>query len=583
MEVSYACSQVGFGFGDGPSRRDVLKVAAAVTGGAALGLPGAGPAAAAGEQVPRADRTLVGAIRWDAYTGLDTRHGMGVNRLLSPEKYHFRMPYYSEITVPEPVLVNQGFDAEATGGAPSGWTVSAGTGTEVSVVQSPDREGKSVHLHDTSTAGMAAMSRTFAGQDRAVTVRWDWRETAAGGWSRALVGGGSTTVVDIATRREGGGKQLVCRTPSGTWQVVQAIADDTWYSIRVIVDPAPPVGATPWVDIFVDGVRKVYHTPLLGSPATLDRLHFQTNPSQTSDLYVDNVNVEVTESVNCDETSQAIMDQQIRYAHAAGIDYWAIDYYSHPELRQARDLYLSSAYKNQVNWCALITEWNWDTYLPELVTRFGESNYQKVLGGRPLIYFLGPTTADRVAKMRARTAEAGLADPYVVVMRWTAKDAAETKTAMGADAVSRYSTGQTNGAPYSSLTDLETRLWSEYATAAGQVIPTVSTGWDSRPQYDYPVPWGSQPSDDYLRHKDIWTQQATAAQIATHLGGAIRWSNTHPGSTPANAVLIYAWNEYLEGGWICPTLHELKDSGRPLRLDAIAGVPRTGVARPFNP
>ncbi|MBL1120180.1 hypothetical protein JK364_49000 [Streptomyces sp. 110] len=567
--------------GGGTSRRSVLKAAAAVTGSAALGLSGSVAASALEKQAPRVGRTLVGAIRWDAYTGGHTRHGMGSNRILSPEKFHFRMPYFSDITVDQPVLLYQGFDAETTGAAPSGWTVSAGSATSVSVVQGPDREGKSVHLHDTSATGSATMGRAFAAQNRAITVRWDWKETVAGRWSRALVTGGSTTVVDIATRQDTAGKQLVCRTPSGSWQVLQTIADDTWYSFKVIVDPAPPEGATPWVDIFVDGARKAYHIPLLGSPAAFDKLHFQTNPSLTSDLYVDNANVVVTESVNCEGTSQAVMDQEIRYAAAAGIDYWAFDYYPQQPLAKARELYLSSALKDQVKWCAIL-DGNfmtaYDTNLAELVARFGESNYQKVLDGRPLIYFLSEATADRVTKMRAKATAAGLPDPYIVVMGWTAQGAADAKASVGADAVSRYATGQVGGAPYSSLTSLESGLWSDYAGAGGQVVPTVTTGWDPRPQYDYPPPWGQQPSDNWLRYKDEWTQQATPAEIAAHLGDAISWSNSHAVNVPANAVLIYAWNEHLEGGWICPTLHEIQNSGRPLRLDAIAGVPRTGAA-----
>ena len=386
-------------------------------------------------------------------------------------------------------------------------------------------------------------------------------------------------VVDIATLWDAGGKQLAFRTPSGTWQVLQAIADDTWYSIKVITDPAPPEGAAPWVDIFVDGLRRANHAPLLGPTTTLDTLTFQTNPSLTFDLYVDNVSVEVTESVNSDATSQEIMDQEIRYASAAGIDYWAFLYYPQEPLARGRELYLSSAYRNDVNWCAVL-DGNFlaafDANLQDLVARFGESNYQKVLHGRPLVYFLSDATADRVAKMRAKAAEAGLPDPYIVVMAWTAQGAASLKTAVGADAVSRYATGAMFGVPYSELADLETSLWSEYGAAAGQVIPTVTTGWDKRPRYDYPVPW----EPDFAGFKDNWVQQATPEEIAAHLRGAISWGTTHPANTPANNVLIYAWNEFDEGGWICPTLHELQDSGTPLRLDAIAGVPRAGLAKP---
>jgi hypothetical protein len=567
----------------GPSRRDVLKVAAAVTGGAALGLTGATTARAAKARGPQAPRTLVGAIRWDAYTGGDTRFGMGANRMMSPSEYRFRLPFYSDITVPQPVLLDSGFDADATGGAPAGWAAAAGTGSAVSVVDGPDRPGKSVLLHDVSTAGgLATMSHAFAAQNRAVTVKWDWKETSAGGWSRVLVTGGSTTVLDIVTREVADGKQLVCRTPSGAWQVIQTIADDTWYSMKVIIDPAPPEGATPWVDIFVDGVRGAYHVPLLGAPAVLDRLHFQTNPDLATDFYVDDVRVEITESVNADATSQAIMDQEIEFASAAGIDYWAFDYYPQLPLGRARELYLSSAKRNLINWCAIL-DGNFgfgDDFwanLAVLVARMAESNYQKVLDGRPLVYIIAGATAGRVAAIRTKAAEAGLADPYVVVTGWTAQSAADLKTTVGADAVSRYAAvPSSTSVPYSTLTDGEGALWPQYATAAGQVIPTVTTGWDPRDRHDYPAPWGPQPDTTYLQDDDYWAQQATPAQIAAHLTDAINWTKTHSPNAEADTVLIYAWNENLEGGWICPTLDEVQNPGSVWRLDAIAGVNRTG-------
>ncbi|WP_427884741.1 hypothetical protein ACQHIV_21365 [Kribbella sp. GL6] len=527
-----------------PSRRDVLKVAAAVTGGAALGLTGATTATAATAATrpgPRSPRTLVGAIRWDAYTGGTTRFGMGANRMLSPEEYRFRMPFYSDITVPDPVL-----------------------------------------LHDASTeGGSATLSHRFAGQNRAITVKWDWKESTAGGWPRVLVTGGSTVVLDIATREVADGKQLVCRTPTGDVQVVQTVADNTWYSMKVVIDPAPPEAATPWADIFVDGVRGAYHVPLLGAPAVLDTLHFQTDPALATDVSVDNVSVEVTESVNADGTSQAIMDQEIQFASDAGIDYWAFDYYPQQPLGRARELYLSSTKKHLINWCAILDGnfgygADFDANLAVLVARMAESNYQKVLGTRPLVYIIAGATAGRVTAIRTKAAQAGLGDPYVVVTGWTAQSASGLKTTVGADAVSRYATGPaTPGAPYSSITEAESALWSEYAAAGGQVVPTVSTGWDPRPRHDYPAPWGAQPDTSYLTDDDFWSEQGTPEQIAVHLKNAVHWTKTHSPVTAANSVLIYAWNENLEGGWICPTLYELRYSGRPLRLDAIANALRT--------
>jgi hypothetical protein len=558
------------GAADKIGRRAILKAASAVAAGAVLGLPGI--AAAADRQGELADGTLVGAIRWDAWTGPDSSTGSSVNRTLSPDQYHFRLPFYADITVAERTLISAGFDDEAVGAQPAGWSVSASSGTAVMVEELPGREGRSVLLHDTSTTAAVAMSQTFAPQNRAVTVQWDWMETLAGR-GEASLSSGTTVVVDLATRDESGTKQLVYRTTAGTWSVVQTITDATWYTVKVIADPAPPAGATPWVDIFVDGIRQVNHAPFLAATTALDTLTFQTLANMTADVHLDDVSVDITESVNIDGATQDLMDREIQYAQAAGIDYWAFVYYPQQPLSLGRELYLASDHSNDVNWCAVLDgnfTGNFTANLPELVARFGDANYQKVLGGRPLVYFLSAPTASWVNAMRSASAQGGWQDPYIVVMGWAAESAAAAKAAAGADAVSRYATGGQFGQPYADLASSESDLWPQYAQAADQVVPTVSTGWDKRPRYDYPVSWDA----DYTGFKDQWTQQATPQQIADHLQEAIDWCGTNSASTTANTVLIYAWNEFDEGGWICPTLSEIRDAGRPLRLDAISGVAR---------
>ncbi|MGW2515256.1 hypothetical protein ACWC0A_39030 [Streptomyces scopuliridis] len=560
-----------------PSRRDIIRLATALSGSAVLGLtvPTEGAAAGRGAQ---ATGTLVGAIRWDAWVGGASHYGSGVNRTLSPDKYHFRLPFYADITVPQPNLIDQSFDSETTGAAPAGWTVTTPTGTDASVVEVSGKTGKSVRLRSSSGAA-ATLAHTFPAQERAVIVQWQWKETSAGQGSLASLRGGSSVVVDLATRVNGSAKELVYRATDGSWNVVQPIADDTWYSIKIIIDPAPPEAAAPFVDIFVDGLRKVRGATFRESTTVLDALSFGTSQGTACELYIDDVSVRVAESVNSDATLQSVMDQEIQYAKNAGIDYWAFVYYPQRPLARGRELYLSSARRADVNWCAILDgnfTGGYATNLPLLVEQFSEPNYQRVLGGRPLVYFFTSATADKVTQMRAACTQAGLPNPYIVVMAWTAQSAADLKTTVGADAVSRYATGEQNGAPYSELAGAEAGMWDQYAAAAGDVVPTVSTGWDKRTRYDYPLSW----EPNYTGFKDEWTQQATPQEIATHLHGAVSWNNTHPGNASANTVLIYAWNEFDEGGWICPTLFEIKDAGRPLRLDAIAKVPRTSAGTP---
>ena len=63
------------------------------------------------------------------------------------------------------------------------------------------------------------------------------------------------------------------------------------------------------------------------------------------------------------------------------------------------------------------------------------------------------------------------------------------------------------------------------------------------------------------------------AELAAHIGAAMAWAEARPVCCPAKAVIVYAWNEHDEGGWLCPTLGA---GGRPddSRLRALAAMRR---------
>ena len=68
-------------------------------------------------------------------------------------------------------------------------------------------------------------------------------------------------------------------------------------------------------------------------------------------------------------------------------------------------------------------------------------------------------------------------------------------------------------------------------------------------------------------------EQPTAAELAEHLRTAIEWANAHPTLVPSRTLLIYAWNENDEGGWLVPTQQE-----GTARLDALREV----LVQPMN-
>jgi hypothetical protein len=76
----------------------------------------------------------------------------------------------------------------------------------------------------------------------------------------------------------------------------------------------------------------------------------------------------------------------------------------------------------------------------------------------------------------------------------------------------------------------------------------------------------------YLK-QTVFIPPATAEEIAKHLQNALAFVKDNPKTCPANAIIMYAWNEHDEGGWLVPTWTA---GGKPntARLDAIRRVLR---------
>jgi hypothetical protein len=273
------------------------------------------------------------------------------------------------------------------------------------------------------------------------------------------------------------------------------------------------------------------------------------------------------DSIQCRGASQAIMDKEIAYAKDAGIDYWAFCWYPpHSGLDTARQLYLASKHKNDIKWCVILgtNPFDYDKNAFWLVQRFKENNYFKVLGGRPLVYVFPSTTTSsaQIKVLRNLCKLKGIPDPYIVVMEFSAKNAVAMADSLHADAMSAYIswTGK-NGEPYYPVIPrADSTGWESYKATGRKVIPWVTTGHNTKPRIDNPVSWTKVPSDE-------WVSDGTPKQIADNLSNALRWTNMNKSIAEANTVLMYSWNEFDEGGWICPTL-----GNNTSRLDAIKKV-----------
>lgn len=270
--------------------------------------------------------------------------------------------------------------------------------------------------------------------------------------------------------------------------------------------------------------------------------------------------------------TQKVVDQEIAYAKAGGIDYFVFpfhfpdirdDGFRHDKMIRARDLYLSSKHKDDVKFCMLDSPGHAyqlnktdprnpnDKRTLELIGLMKQPNYQKVVGGRPLLYLMFWNPDERLGggtkvsffdtaengrgwldALRKRVMEAALPNPYLVALAQTPEGGASIATDGGLDAISAYTSW--GGPDYAGLCAAHVRFWDSMKATGVKVIPNLSAGWGGP----------RDGSGDKLQPKP--------GEIGTHLSSALRWIDANPKAAEAKTMLWYAWNEIDEGGWLIP-------------------------------
>ncbi len=286
--------------------------------------------------------------------------------------------------------------------------------------------------------------------------------------------------------------------------------------------------------------------------------------------------------VTCSST-QANMDMQIQLAAQAGYKYWAFDWYGAapnghngpqglPELNAALTFYNASTYKSLLNFCIIsgasmfgattsFTGNDWQYQVNYWVSIYQQSNYQKVLGNRPLVYILWndaevsgwfsnniANIATALAYLRTQCVAAGLGSPYIALMHGTGSYAATEIAAIGADACALYTSGLSIAAVPDTAASLDAQTqatWAQQATSGYPIIPVVQHGWDTRPRRQNVLAnTGYRP---YLNMRSYFTP-GTPAQIAAQYTEALAYIAANPSIVPTKALLAYSWTECDEGG-----------------------------------
>jgi hypothetical protein len=308
------------------------------------------------------------------------------------------------------------------------------------------------------------------------------------------------------------------------------------------------------------------------------------------------------DKVRINGDSPGVMEQEIACAARAGLSFWAfLNYWQDSaDLGIGLKNYLAAADKKGVRYCLLEEGGRLDRIGTEawgsLVEHFRSPDYQKVLGGRPLLFvYIKPRLLGRADwdELRRQTAAAGLPPPYLVLMGWNLEQDAKDMAELGFDALSAYARGGAYSMEQPSYKEqgrlLKERLWDQWEKKRIPCVTLASAGWDTRPRNERPPEWikdlklepapESVPSEQQRPLLDSVT--GTPAEVASHVFDAVQWTRAHRDINPANAVIVYAWNEHDEGGWLQPTLGTdgLPDEERIRALEKVLRLSPEGSGR----
>jgi len=275
---------------------------------------------------------------------------------------------------------------------------------------------------------------------------------------------------------------------------------------------------------------------------------------------------------------QDVMSREIAFARRAGLSFWAFCYYDEGSptfdaYNYGLRRYLATpdvappAFSLILQGSHLGEPSDWPSFVDRLVTHFGDPRYQRVEPGRPLLFMydvesvvatFGSDDEARAAldTLRARSLEHGLGAPYIV-----AQNASAEGPDLGFDAFSAYTAHGFDGErelPYSALMGANAAFWDREWLLGRAVIPLLNLGWDPRPRMDDPI-W-----DSAYGGVQSWYTPPTPDEITAHVRGGIRWVEQHAARDEQRVLLLYAWNEFDEGGVALPTLSE-----GAARIDAI--------------
>jgi len=279
-------------------------------------------------------------------------------------------------------------------------------------------------------------------------------------------------------------------------------------------------------------------------------------------------------------------EREMQYAIDAGIDYFAYCWYGELkpedgkdftpvtkgrenvcdrhvwELATARQLHARSRLRDKLKMCAILVTLHplADAEIESLARAMKEPWYQTAQG-RPLLYLFGGKGKGLLPRIRKACRTVGAGDPYAVVFSHSRY---ETTGDDGVQAIGAYVDGVAGVQTFAQAAKSRIDGNAKRAAVGMDMIPTFTLGWNPQPRIDHPVPWCGYGKTTYMKPATETEWLQGAREMAD-------WIRANRAACPTGHILSFAWNEFEEGGWICPTWRP-DDQPDTSRVDAFRKV-----------
>lgn len=264
---------------------------------------------------------------------------------------------------------------------------------------------------------------------------------------------------------------------------------------------------------------------------------------------------------------QASYDRELQYAIDTGIDYFAYCWYTDEiidrntidttnpaytvdgmlhEITRMRKHHMASALRDKIGLCAILvcSHIYSDGDMDRLASAMKEDCYEKI-DGRPLVYLFGGFHPEYLPRLHRACDAVGLPDPFAVFFNGGGPSQSDKDYSV-MDGVSNYACCGTRIDTYTELTAYLRRANDLRKDFGIPLVPQFTMGWDPTPRILNPVPWVPYPDVPYAAQASHEEFLAGAADLAD-------WIEENRDLLVPEHILTFAWNEFEEGGWICPT------------------------------